>query len=165
MSPECPRNVPEMSPSLSLECPQNVPEDVPTKNKDKRLEIRDRDKEREEEKDGGESAKGKAKKKTFSPDTLIDALPYGEELKSAVRDWADMRSKMKSPFTERAFQLGMDELQKLGGGSEAKMVAIVNQSVFSGWKGFFQLKSYPPPAASSPDRREQVAQAAKKGWD
>ncbi len=148
-----------VTPSVTL--PVTLP--VTPEYRDKSLEIRDR--EREEEKDGGESSKGKAKKKTFSPDALIDALPYGEELKDAIRDWADMRSRMKNPFTERAFQLCMKELQDFGGGSEAKMVAIVNQTILNGWKGFFQLKSYTPPAASSPDRREQVAQAAKKGWD
>ncbi len=164
MSPECPSNVPEMSPSLSLECPQNVPEDVPTKNKDKRLEIRDRDKEREEEKDDVGGLKGKSKgKKPFWADTLIDALPYGEELKNAIRDWADMRRKMKSPFTERAFQIGMDDLQKFGGGSEAKMVAIVNRTILNGWKGFFQRDSDPSPTASSPDRREQMRRAVEEG--
>ncbi len=159
MSPECPQNVPEMSP----ECPQNVPQLVPTKNRDKRLEIKDREKEEKEK--TSSSSKKQNRKDSFSPGDAIDALSLGAELAGALKAWAEMRETRKRPVSERGLQIGMSELRKLSGGSEATMIAIVNQSIFRGWDGFFPLKNNSPPGAiaGDPDRREQMKQAVEKG--
>lgn len=151
----------DKSETMSTECPQNVHRDVHTDNRDKRLEIRDR--EREEEKDGERLIQ--KRKKPFSISKAIDDLPYTPELKEALMGWVEMREKKKSPVTERVLRLGLEELQKLGGDSPPTMVAIVNQSTFSGWKGFFPLKESPPMASttSDADRREQMKQAVEKG--
>ncbi len=151
----------DKSETMSAECPQNVHRDVHTDNRDKRLEIRDR--EREEEKDGERLAP--KRKKPFSISKAIDDLPYTPDLKEALKGWAEMRKEQKSPVTERGLTLGLEELRKLGGDSPPTMLAIVNQSIFRGWKGFFPLKESPPMAstASGSDRREQMKQAVEKG--
>ncbi len=161
MSQECHKNVTQDVTPMSHACHKNVTQDVTTENRDKRLEIRDR--EREEEKDGERLVS--KRKKPFSISKAIDDLPYTPELKEALMGWVEMREKKKSPVTERVLRLGLEELQKLGGDSPPTMVAIVNQSTFSGWKGFFPLKESPPMASttSDADRREQMKQAVEKG--
>ncbi len=161
MSHACHKNVTQDVTPMSHACHKNVTQDVTTENRDKRLEIRDR--EREEEKDGERLTQ--KRKKPFSISKAIDDLPYTPELKEALMGWVEMREKKKSPVTERVLRLGLEELQKLGGDSPPTMVAIVNQSTFSGWKGFFPLKESPPMASttSDADRREQMKQAVEKG--
>ncbi len=161
MSQECHKNVTQDVTPMSHACHKNVTQDVTTENRDKRLEIRDR--EREEEKDGERLVQ--KRKKSFSISKAIDDLPYAPDLKEALKGWAEMREEQKSPVTERGLSLGLEELRKLGGDSPPTMLAIVNQSIFRGWKGFFPLKESPPMAstASGSDRREQMKQAVEKG--
>lgn len=62
------------------------------------------------------------------------------ELLSALKEWHDMRKKMKKPLTEKAAELNLKDLQKLSGGDERLMVSIVLQSIKRGWQGFYTLK-------------------------
>lgn len=63
-----------------------------------------------------------------------------QELLSALKEWQEMRKKMKKPLTERAAELNLKDLQKLSGGDERLMVSIVLQSIKRGWQGFYALK-------------------------
>ncbi len=161
MSQECHKNVTQDVTPMSQECHKNVTQDVTTENRDKRLEIRDR--EREEEKDGERLTQ--KRKKPFSISKAIDDLPYTPDLKEALKGWAEARREQKSPVTERALYLGLEELRKLSGDSPPTMLAIVNQTILRGWKGFFPLKESPPMASTTgdTDRREQMKQAVEKG--
>lgn len=149
--------------TMSQTCHKKVTQDVTTENRDKRLEIKDREKE-EKEKTSSSSKKQK-RKDSFSPSDAINALSLSTELTGALKAWAEMREARKRPVSERGLQIGMGELRKLSGGSEATMIAIVNQSIFRGWDGFFPLKNNSPPGAiaGDPDRREQMKQAVEKG--
>ena len=68
-----------------------------------------------------------------------------QELLSALKEWHDMRKKMKKPLTERAAELNLKDLQKLSGGDERMMVPIVLQSIKRGWQGFYALKEAQEP--------------------
>ncbi len=161
MSHACHKNVTQDVTPMSHACHKNVTQDVTTENRDKRLEIRDR--EREEEKDGERLVS--KRKKPFSISKAIDDLPYTPELKEALKGWAEIRREQKSPVTERVLHLVLEELRKLGGDSQPTMLAIVNQTILRGWKGFFPLKESPPMASTTgdADRREQMKQAVEKG--
>ncbi len=71
-----------------------------------------------------------------------------QELLSALKEWQEMRKRMKKPLTEKAAELNLKDLQKLSGGDERQMVAIVLQSVKRGWQGFYVLKEAQTPRAA-----------------
>lgn len=71
-----------------------------------------------------------------------------QELLNALKEWHDMRKKMKKPLTERAAELNLKDLQKLSGGDERLMVSIVLQSIKRGWQGFYALKEAQTPRAA-----------------
>lgn len=71
-----------------------------------------------------------------------------QELLSALKEWQDMRKKMKKPLTERAAELNLKDLHKLSGGDERLMVSIVLQSIKRGWQGFYDLKEAKAPQAA-----------------
>ncbi|WP_443789629.1 hypothetical protein [Dialister succinatiphilus] len=71
-----------------------------------------------------------------------------QELLSALKEWQEMRKRMKKPLTERAAELNLKDLQKLSGGDERLMVSIVLQSIKRGWQGFYALKEAQAPRAA-----------------
>jgi hypothetical protein len=71
-----------------------------------------------------------------------------QELLSALKEWQEMRKRMKKPLTEKAAELNLKDLQKLSGGDERQMVAIVLQSIKRGWQGFYTLKEAQTPRAA-----------------
>lgn len=66
--------------------------------------------------------------------------PTDDLLNQAFTDYVEMRKKIKSPMTDRAIQLAMNNLEKLSGGDNDAAVQILNQSVMNSWKGLFALK-------------------------
>ena len=71
-----------------------------------------------------------------------------QDLLSALKEWQEMRKRMKKPLTERAAELNLKDLQKLSGGDERLMVSIVLQSIKRGWQGFYALKETQAPRAA-----------------
>lgn len=71
-----------------------------------------------------------------------------QELLSALKEWQEMRKRMKKPLTEKAAELNLKDLQKLSGGDERQMEAIVLQSIKHGWQGFYALKEAQTPRAA-----------------
>ena len=69
----------------------------------------------------------------------LDSYTQNAELLEALEGFVEMRKKAKAPLTERAIKLALKELDKLAGTDEKK-IAVVNQSVVNGWKGFYPLK-------------------------
>ena len=61
-------------------------------------------------------------------------------LDAALKDFAEMRKKMRKPLTDRAIALTLSELEKLAPGDDEKKIAILNQSIQRGWQGVFPLK-------------------------
>lgn len=75
-----------------------------------------------------------------------------QELLSALKEWQEMRIRMKKPLTEKAAELNLKDLQQLSGGDEPMMVAIVSQSIKRGWQGFYALKE----AQAAPRRNDSM---------
>lgn len=71
-----------------------------------------------------------------------------QELLSALKEWQEMRKRMKKPLTEKAAELNLNDLQKLSEGDERMMVTIVLQSIKRGWQGFYALKETQAPRAA-----------------
>lgn len=83
-----------------------------------------------------ELEKKKEKRETYV--SLLDSYTSNETLKSSLNDFIEMRKKMKG-FTTRAFQLALNQLDKLAK-DDNKKIKIVNQSVMNSWKSFYELK-------------------------
>lgn len=75
-----------------------------------------------------------------------------DDLLSALKEWREMRIRMKKPLTEKAAELNLKDLQQLSGGDEKMMVAIVSQSIKRGWQGFYALKE----AQAAPRRNDSM---------
>lgn len=74
------------------------------------------------------------------------------DLLSALKEWQEMRIRMKKPLTEKAAELNFKDLRQLSGGDEQMMVAIVSQSIKRGWQGFYALKE----AQAAPRRNDSM---------
>jgi ribosomal protein L21E len=73
------------------------------------------------------------------PNTLIDT-PKDTPIKhicSNWQDWIDHRKQMKKPLTKKTIELQTKFLQKF---DEQTKVKIIEQSIFKGWAGLFELK-------------------------
>jgi predicted phage replisome organizer len=79
-------------------------------------------------------------KKENKKRTPTEYYPTDDLLNQTFTDYVEMRKKLKSPMTERAIQLAMNNLEKLSGGDNDTAVQILEQSVMNSWKGLFALK-------------------------
>lgn len=83
--------------------------------------------------------------------SVINGLDAGEELKQALRDFSEMRTKMRKPLTAKALCMAIRELRKLSP-DEQVQIQIVNQSVMKGWQSFYDLKE-PDRTSTNPNSR------------
>lgn len=83
--------------------------------------------------------------------TRVHAQECSPELAEALSDFAEHRKKLHKPMTEKAKELLLRKLEKLGG-TEQERIAILNQSIENGWQGVFPIggekKSYNRPTAA-----------------
>lgn len=71
---------------------------------------------------------------------LFDEYSENENLRQALKDFLEMRKKIKSPMTDKAVKLLLSQLDKLGGTDEDMKIALLNQSVLNNWKSIYALK-------------------------
>ena len=73
------------------------------------------------------------------------------EFALALKSFEEHRKKLHKPMTDRAKELLLAKLSKLGR-TEQEQIAILNQSILNGWQGVFPLggekKSYNRPTAA-----------------
>ena len=111
--------------------PTNVPQNVPTdieidiRDRDKRLDIRDRDKKKEKE-----------KKKA---DAFSEFAGANSELLSALRDFEQMRNKIKKPLMPRAKTMLVNKLEKEF--QPEDWIAVLEQSITNCWQSVYPLKN------------------------
>lgn len=78
--------------------------------------------------------------KKESVDSVISMYTENQELKDALKDFSEMRNKLKKPLTTRAMKLALKELDKLAIDDFTK-IDIVNQSIVHGWQTFYSLQN------------------------
>lgn len=106
----------QMSRQISDKCPDiSIPE----------IEI-DKEKELELEK---ETDRELNKDKETITKVLNSYAPNGTDLRNALNDFKEMRSKMRSPLTIRSLKQALNKLDELSGGDEITKVAIVDQTL------------------------------------
>ena len=76
-------------------------------------------------------------------DSIIEEATGSEELRSALIEFVKFRKLIKRPMTNKALELIISKLNRLGS-SDREKVEIINQSIERGWAGVFALKSDEP---------------------
>ena len=78
------------------------------------------------------------------------------ELAETLKEFLEMRKKIKKPMTDYAFKLLLNKLYKLGK-SEQEYIDILNQSIEHSWQDIYELKNKqqayqtsPPPVQEQP---------------
>lgn len=79
-----------------------------------------------------------SKKETVN--SVIAEYTENKDLKDALHDFVDMRTKMRKPLTPRAMKLSLNKLDELALDDITK-IAIVNQSIEHGWQTFYKLQN------------------------
>ena len=76
-------------------------------------------------------------------DSIIQKSTESTELREALVEFVKFRKLIKKPMTNKALELIISKLNKLGS-SDREKVEIINQSIERGWAGVFALKSDEP---------------------
>ena len=76
-------------------------------------------------------------------DSIIQKSTESTELREALVEFVKFRKLIKKPMTNKALELIIAKLNKLGQ-SDRERVAIINQSIERGWAGVFSLKDEEP---------------------
>lgn len=70
------------------------------------------------------------------------------ELLEPLKDFEEMRKKIKAPLTDKAREMLLAKLNKLSSGDIKTSIEILNQSTISCWKGIYELKQDKPKSDS-----------------
>lgn len=76
-------------------------------------------------------------------DSIIQKSTESTELRETLVEFVKFRKLIKKPMTNKALELIIAKLNKLGQ-SDRERVAIINQSIERGWAGVFSLKDEEP---------------------
>jgi hypothetical protein len=106
----------------------------------------------------GKEGKGRERKGDASPPVEI-IFPFDEDFKTSWQNWKDYKRlehkfQYKSPQSEQA---ALEDLVKKSGGKKEIAELIIQQSVSSGWKGFFELKNQKNGAADFNQQKRNQA--------
>jgi len=80
----------------------------------------------------------KDKNKTYRE--ILSEHTRNEKLISTFEDYKDMRIKLKSPMTIRAWNLLLDKMDKLAPDDEEK-IKLLEQSIMNGWKSVYPMRT------------------------
>lgn len=72
-------------------------------------------------------------------DNTFSAYTSNPEFLLTLNSFEDFRKKIKKPMTDRAKKMLVEKLDKLATTDEEK-ITILNESIFNGWQGVFELK-------------------------
>lgn len=82
-------------------------------------------------------------------------------LDDALHGFEEMRKKLRKPLTDRAKKLTLGKLEKLAPGNEEMQIAILDQSIESGWQGVYPLKTENWNGKRNNDKPRQYREAEK----
>lgn len=71
--------------------------------------------------------------------SVLDNYTSNDDLRQALRDFLEMRKKIKKPMTERAFNMLLSKLDELAATGEMK-VKLIDQSILHNWQTVYPLK-------------------------
>jgi hypothetical protein len=71
--------------------------------------------------------------------SVFDSYSENSDLRQALRDYSQMRNKIKAPLTERAVTLLLNKLDALASTDDLK-IKLLEQAIMSNWKSVYPLK-------------------------
>lgn len=71
--------------------------------------------------------------------STFDSYSENSDLRQALRDYSQMRNKIKAPLTERAVTLLLNKLDALASTDDLK-IKLLEQAIMSNWKSVYPLK-------------------------
>jgi hypothetical protein len=71
--------------------------------------------------------------------SVFDSYSENADLRQALRDYSQMRNKIKAPLTERAVTLLLNKLDALASTDDLK-IKLLEQAIMSNWKSVYPLK-------------------------
>lgn len=96
------------------------------------------------EKERNENNKKKDNKdKNISIYSIFDSYSENADLRQALRDYSQMRNKIKAPLTERAVTLLLNKLNTLASTDDLK-IKHLEEAILSNWKSVYPLKDDKP---------------------
>lgn len=69
-----------------------------------------------------------------------DVFDSSPRFNQALKDFEEMRRRIRKPLTDRAKVLLLENLEKLAPGNEEKQIKILDQSIMNSWQGVYELK-------------------------
>lgn len=111
------------------------------KNKDNKNKVNNNKKESKKERKTKKlsSTSSKPDKPSISFDTLIENYTENVQLREELKEHLKVRKQKKGALTNRAIQLSLSKLDKIGADDYEK-IKIVQNAIMNGWTGFFPLK-------------------------
>ena len=103
---------------------------------------------------------GKVSKGKDRINNAIDGYTENEELRSALRDFGEMRKLIKKPMTDRAWQNLFNKLS--GMGDEEMQIAILNQSIEHCWQTVYPIKDEKPQTANHDWNYDELQKLAER---
>ena len=92
-------------------------------------------------------------KKEKKKENIRDYFSKEEVLKSAFKDFSEMRTRIKKPLTDRAVAMLITSLEKIS--SDPYVQAdVLDQSTFHGWQGVFPLKKDFVSSRNKPEKKD-----------
>lgn len=70
---------------------------------------------------------------------VLDNYTSSDDLRQALKDFLEMRKKIKKPMTERAFNMLLSKIDELAATDEMK-IKLLDQSILHNWQTVYPLK-------------------------
>ena len=86
------------------------------------------------------SKKERRKATPESFNSIIEEYTDDSTLRETLGEFLKMRQRIKKPMTNRALELLLKKLDKLGGENTRLKVDILNQSILNSWQDIYELK-------------------------
>jgi len=87
-----------------------------------------------------ESLEVSPNRRTKEINNIINNIGESDNLKQAVRDFVEMRRKIRKNPTEKALQMIIGKLERLSKGDIELKISILDQSTINSWQDVFELR-------------------------
>lgn len=136
---------------------QPIPSDTKHTDTDKDKETdkdKDTDKDTDTDKDIYKGVQGEKKTKTPKKEAVDPFKTFTDnpQILTALKDFEEMRKKIKKPLTDRAKQMLLTELTKLSTNEDTQL-AILNQSILHNWQTVYALKGNDQQQPQQPQKK------------
>jgi hypothetical protein len=96
--------------------------------------------------------------------SVLDNYTSNDDLRQALKDFLEMRKKIKKPMTDRAFNMFLKKLDELAATDEMK-IKLLDQSILHNWQTVYPLKQEQKQDKSKPNKFHNFEQHDDVNFD